>query len=235
MQMNLNTDLSEKVAYDTSSLPVYIRRAYLSDYPNYSAVSHWHDDVEFILVLSGHMLYNVNGEISLIKEGEGIFVNTRQLHYGFSDDYSECHFICLILHPVTLCASNLIAQKYIHPVLDNKSQPYLVLHPDSANAKIILESIKDLYSCKTSETPELLTQSLLYRLWSSLFLLAGSQPPNPLPGNDRLIALKNMISYIETHHREKITLSQISAAGNAGKTTCCTIFQKYVNLYIPMT
>ena len=38
-----------------------------------------------------------------------------------------------------------------------------------------------------------------------------------------------MISYIETHHREKITLSQISAAGNAGKTTCCTIFQKYVN------
>lgn len=64
-------DQSEKVHYNTVGYPVYIRRGVLSDYPNYSAVSHWHDDVEFIAVVSGHMMYNINGELSDWRRGTG--------------------------------------------------------------------------------------------------------------------------------------------------------------------
>lgn len=38
-----------------------------------------------------------------------------------------------------------------------------------------------------------------------------------------------MISYIHAHYMEKITLEQISAAGNVGKTTCTSIFKNHTN------
>lgn len=63
-----------------------MREALLSQYPEYRAPSHWHDDIEFICVLSGGMKYNVNGEIVNLKKGEGIFVNSGQMHSGFSDN-----------------------------------------------------------------------------------------------------------------------------------------------------
>lgn len=86
---NINIDRSEKVIYDKPDYPVYIRKGVLSSYPDYRAESHWHDDVEFILILEGSMQYNVNGEIVTLKTGEGIFVNTRQLHFGYSKDKSD--------------------------------------------------------------------------------------------------------------------------------------------------
>ena len=79
----LNDDRSEKVRYNAPDYPVYIRKGLLSRYPDYKAPNHWHDDVEFIRVLSGGMKYNVNGEITELKAGGGIFVNSGQMHFRF--------------------------------------------------------------------------------------------------------------------------------------------------------
>lgn len=70
--IELKDDRSEKVQYDDTAYPIYIRRGILSYYPNYTAPSHWHDDIELIAVLDGEMDYNVNGEITTLQKGEGI-------------------------------------------------------------------------------------------------------------------------------------------------------------------
>ncbi|MFR2168171.1 MAG: cupin domain-containing protein [Coprococcus sp.] len=61
----------------------------LSLYPDYRGVSHWHDDVEFIMMMDGQMTYDINGQSIDMQTGEGVFVNSRCLHYG----YSDAHFI----------------------------------------------------------------------------------------------------------------------------------------------
>ena len=62
--------------------PIYIRHSCLSSYPGYAAPPHWHDDIEFIIILKGGMTYNVNGKLIDLASGEGIFVNSRQMHFG---------------------------------------------------------------------------------------------------------------------------------------------------------
>ena len=42
-----NMDFSETVAYNNPLFPAYVRYDILSCYPNYSAISHWHEDLEF--------------------------------------------------------------------------------------------------------------------------------------------------------------------------------------------
>ena len=82
--IDVKEDLSENVIYDYADCQAGIHYDLLSSYPNYSGVSHWHDDIELILILSGEMKYNVNGNIFPLHKNEGIFVNSRQLHFGFS-------------------------------------------------------------------------------------------------------------------------------------------------------
>ena len=94
--IDLKDDLSEKMVYDYPDCPAYTIHEMLSHYPNYSAISHWHDDIEFLMIQSGQMQYNVNGKILTLEQGQGIFVNSRQMHYGFSESHRECE---LFLHP----------------------------------------------------------------------------------------------------------------------------------------
>lgn len=73
-----NVDLSETVAYNNPLFPLYVRAGKLSWYPDYSAISHWHSDLEFIHVKKGKMTYNVNGKLINLEENRGIMLNTPQ-------------------------------------------------------------------------------------------------------------------------------------------------------------
>lgn len=112
---SIKNDRSERVLYDRADYPAYIRKGKLSAYPNFTAESHWHDDIELIIILSGQMQYNINGEIVLLKEGDGIFVNARQLHFGYSSNKQECEFLCILLHPILLCSSQTVERMYVAP------------------------------------------------------------------------------------------------------------------------
>lgn len=106
----INSDASENVAYNHPDFPAYIKKRQLSSYSDFRAVSHWHDDLEFILILDGTMVYNVNGEKIPLQTGEGLFVNSRCLHYGYSGAHTECYFLCLLLSPALLSANTYFNQ-----------------------------------------------------------------------------------------------------------------------------
>lgn len=196
VELNIKNDQSERVAYNTAGFPAYVRRGVLSTYPNFQAISHWHDDVEFIHVQSGHMDYNINGTTVHLKEGEGIFVNTRQFHYGFSKNFEECIFICVLIHPMLLCSSPYVEKRYVLPVMENACMPYLVLHPDQEHETDILELLDQMYSCFDGELFAIRMQSLFFHIWENLFLLSDHMEQQTVPGNQHLSALKDMIRFI---------------------------------------
>lgn len=226
---NINPDRAERVNYDRFDYPVYVRKGCLSAYPNYRAESHWHDDVEFILILSGRMQYNINGEVIEIAEGEGVFVNTRQLHFGYSDKKSDCVFICVLLHPVLLCSSRAIEQKYVNPILFNEHIPFCLISRKNEWEISVLNAIKNIYDYSFDKISELKIQRAFYDIWIALCENVISITKDESVKNHNLFALKDMISYINSNYQEKISLEDIAKAGKVGKTGCCNLFKKYVN------
>ncbi len=229
VEVKTNRDKSEQVQYNAPDFPVYVRRGKLSWYANYRAISHWHDDIELIYVRSGHMEYSVNGATVAIREGDGIFVNSRQLHYGFSSSMEECDFLCVLLHPTLLCASPYIEQHYVAPVTEHPSLAFHALHAARERERDILACVGELYRRQGEPAFALRAQSLFFRIWESLFLLSDSVERRPAPRSPHLPALKDMIQFIHAHYTEKLTLAQISRAGGVGKTACCAIFQTYTD------
>lgn len=227
IRIELKDDRSEKVHYDRADYPIYIRSGKLSRYPDYAAPSHWHDDIELIAILAGEMKYNVNGEIIDLSSGNGILVNARQMHFGFSDTRSECDFICILLHPILLCSTPSCENDFILPIVRNKAVPYVLLDANTIWQKKILEQIHFMYTRKDLTTAPLDVQSAFSAIWS---LLYENIPPNDnilSRQNNDLNITKNMVGFIQKYYTRKISLMDIAASGAVGQSKCCKLFAKY--------
>lgn len=228
IRVDINNDRSENVKYDYPDYPVYIRRALLSAFPNYAADSHWHDDIELIAVLSGQMLYNVNGEIITINEGEGIFVNAKQLHYGFSKERTECDFICILFHPILLCTTKMFGGKFVETVLSS-GIPYLHLSPKICWQNKVLQYTREICEKKDEKTAPLCIQGNICLLWNEIVVHSDCASKDEKSPTARIMTLKNMITYIHEHYSEKVTLARIADAGHMSKRSCGMLFQQYLN------
>ena len=78
--IRLRTDNSEIIPYTIESIPIYAVREQQSNYPNMCGIMHWHDDIEFIRIVSGRMNYLVNDNVIELNEEDIIFVNSQQIH-----------------------------------------------------------------------------------------------------------------------------------------------------------
>lgn len=232
-----NLDASETVAYNNPLFPAYVRPGVLSTYPDYSAVSHWHKDLEFIVIKKGSMTYNVNGELIELPEGSGIMVNSRQLHYGFSAQHKECEFICILLLPDLLSGNEWFYHNYIEPVTENSLYPYLYLERKGWQNSILenAERIYSVFAAKMGhEIPyfELIDAFLdiMKILYENLDVKTNETPKE---SND-LTSLKSMLAYIEEHFSQQITLENLSLSGACCKSRCSLLFKRYLR-ETPMT
>lgn len=224
----LNSDASENVAYNNPDFPAYIKKGQLSSYPDFRAVSHWHDDLEFILILEGQMSYDVNGQKISLQTGEGIFVNSRCFHYGYSDAHAECLFLCILLSPQLLSINTYFVQNCLNPLIQNTHFPYQKLSPAIQWQNAILRDLEALYE----ENLENIQPFVILEKSAHIFRLL-SENMNFFPDHDKnaedVLALTAMIGYVQKNYPNKILLKDISSAGNCCKTKCTSLFQKYLS------
>lgn len=174
INVDIMQDTSEIVHYDEMGIPLYVRIGELSFYPGKKALCHWHEDMEFIRILKGEMNYYVNGHNVLLKENDGIMVNTRQLHYGYSVCQHDCTFICILFHPSLLSANKTLYRKYVQPVLDNLQLDYLYLDASRRESSLILKYLDQISERKKGGEAgyDLEIVGLLNLLWRNVFSLS---------------------------------------------------------------
>lgn len=222
-------EYSLNMEFDDVDYPVTIRRERLSAFPNYERESHWHDDVEFLIALRGRMKVTVNGEAVDVLEEEGIFINSRQLHLLQSENKTDCEFVVFRFHPLLLCANKAIENRFVLPVIENPDLTYTLLSPETEWQRSVIDSILRIYYMRYETTLALGAQGEIFLAWEQLFRHIGRAPAKVRESSPQLSQLKDMIYFISANYQGKVTLDDIRLAGNVGKTSCCQIFQKYLN------
>lgn len=188
------------------------------------AIGHWHDEIELLYVTEGRMVYNVNGTRCTVHEGEGIFINTRQLHFF---EESRCTYRCVLLHPMMLCANTYLEETYITPVTKNAAFPCCILKPEKEKSGGALALIEALFD-EADKHNLLRLQSLSYAVWDEICRLAP-KPENTVSESSRLSAVKNMMHAIHSGYAEKLTLEEIAGAGHVCKSACEKLFHTYLH------
>lgn len=227
MNLTVLQDGSERIHYNAPWLPLYVRRGDLKSLSGMAALCHWHDDVELLLPLQGRLYYNVNGSCVEVRQGQAIFVNARQMHFGYSADGSDCQYVCVTFRPQLLWGNGEMTSRFILPILSAAQLPYLLLEGDAPIGYI--RQVDALYQSQPVGY-ELLAVSALTALWREVYALVQRQLALSSPADGSLQAVRQMLDYIRTHYPERITLEQIAAAGGVCRTQCCRLFRQYLGL-----
>lgn len=225
------SDCSERVPYNIEGFPIHADRVLLSDYAGMACATHWHDDLEFGVPLTGQMRYCVNGEPITIQEGQGVFINARQLHSNFSVDGSDCAYVCMLIHPSLLCANEYLAQTYIQPIMDNGAFTHAVLDASVPWQREMMEAVCAIRSAfaENEASLGLTLQSVSYHIAALLYKHMPDPSGASAHVDQRLAQLRDMVGYVQRHYAEPVTLQNIAVAGSASKTVCCTLFQHHLH------
>ncbi|GFH43060.1 hypothetical protein Hs30E_16110 [Lactococcus hodotermopsidis] len=221
--IDVYSDKSENLTYNKPDFPIYARINDLQSY-QYAAPCHWHRDLEFIKVLSGSMAFSVNGEIVTLTKGNGLFVNSKRLHYGFSDAKNDCRFIALIINPILFSENSLAVQKYVAEKFAQNTTSYLLLEDEHP----ALRQISDIYKLMQTDL-----QNPLHVIAKSLALCAEisdqlTQVSNTVDETPEQISIWQMIDYIHKNFDDKLSIEAIASAGAVCRSKCCRLFSHYI-------
>ena len=228
MELEVFSDLSERLKYNLPGFPLYVRKDELRNYRNFTAACHWHPDLEFISILEGTMDFFVNGRVVRLETGSGIFVNSKRLHYGFSKEKFECTFLANVVHPILLGEHTPLGKEYFESKFNTKTEDYILLNRDYAWQNEILAGIAQINDEMDSGKPNHLR--IISKTASICAIIGDNIRPASSARPDELLlpTVWSMTGFIRKNYRRKIMLDDIAAAGSVCRSKCCQLFSEYV-------
>lgn len=226
MGLEILSDLSKILPYPIPDFPLYAGIGKLAAQNQYTVGCHFHPDFEFSLVLEGVMDYFINGENVHLGTGDGIFVNSQRLHYNYSRNLTPCRYLVITVSP-TLFPKELPA---VEQLMAGKTTPecsdYVLLEKDD-NKPVLSLYPKILHEIQTGNPNVFLTLSYVLALCGAVVPMIQSDAHGDAH-DAKWLSLYDMTKYIHTHYQEKVTLSDIAAAGKVCRSRCCQIFTRYM-------
>lgn len=231
--IDLQNDGSELVHYDDSGIPIYIRTGNILDFPEGKVLAHWHEDIELSCILEGSMIYDINGKKTVVHEGDCMFINSSQIHFNYSSNGTDCHYICVLLHPSLLGGNRVIYERVIRPIISNKGIEYIQYDRNDEKLASISKILQDMIRIKNSgnDIYQLVIIQKMCELWSILYddLRPLLRTRNPAQ-NHNIVLLQKMIGYIYSNYSEDISLGDISESADISRSKCCRLFKEFVGM-----
>lgn len=192
-------------------------------------IAHKHNGIELIYTLKGKMKCRVGDEAFILTKGDICFVNRNQMHGLSCINKDECSHKTLIIDMTLLTQNQMIFEKYLRPLLEEKNFSHVRFEGNESPAALISAYIDEIDLAK-KEKPcgyELEIIGLLHRIVSQIYI-AYCEGSNIRQGvNQHALIQEEMVSFIEENYADQITLDDIAEAGNVSKSQCIKIFKEF--------
>ena len=218
--------------------PVNISPEAIQSYEQHAFMWHWHPEIELTWFVSGQMEYLVNDQNYLVHAGQGMFCNSNALHAGYMIDEQDCDYISITFHPRFIYGyeNSILQTKYVDFITSNDFWSSLVLKPEISWQNEIIENIKEIYKLSqinpTSPDFELRVHIIICEIWHRLYqyyVQLSQDTPQP---QKHLQRLRDILSYIQAHASEDVSLEDIASHAGLCKSECCRFFKKYMKMTI---
>ncbi|TNG87509.1 AraC family transcriptional regulator, partial [Testudinibacter aquarius] len=206
----------------------------LSDFNEMKVLCHWHEDIELVKILSGEMYYYVNGKTFVLTKGDGIIVNAKAMHYGYSSSGEDCDFICVLINPVIFSAEKILYQKFVEPIIYAKQLEANYLSSEQLAHLAILQDIEKLGALHLQAQHlgngiDMECVAVAYQYWHKWFnLVKDSLTGEDKEESEEIILQKKMTSFIHQNYMHPLRLDSIAASAHICRSRCCKLFKKYM-------
>ena len=196
---------------------------------------HWHEELELILVSEGESVVAEGTEKYIIKEGNGIFINSGILHAAWKHTEGACRFHSIVFHPrlVGGSADSVFWQNYLRPLMEDGTLSGVYLDRDTEWQREILTFLEHAWQSDVAEQPgyEFEVRENLSRIVSCLVLR------KPAPGktlSEKCLReegrMKLMLQYIQEHCEEEVTVTGIAESASVSISECLRCFHNTIGV-----
>lgn len=196
---------------------------------------HWHEEIELEYIVSGQVYVTCEEENILASQGDLVFINQNVRHFITPVQTDGCLLYSIVVHPTFIFGFGQLEleKKYIAPVLHDSALKHIHITKDSPDYENYLSEIREILSLNDLKEDgyELLTKSVLLRIWYQLYkmstaLVSGPVPKTAVQDEQRV---KQAILYIQEHFMETVTLEDIAGSIMVSKSECCRCFKRTLN------
>ena len=229
-----------RIDSDKRELPVHIHQGFpigilhnqfsgnTYDYINW----HWHDEIQYNVVLKGSFCFKVASKEYTVTKGDGIFINTQQIHMAEAKE-SDSSYLFVYFHPSLLSSEkdSYLYKTYVAPMMSDDSVNSMLLSREVQSEKKIIDYIYELKAIydEKSNNYDLDILSSLLQLWKFTLLCADEKNSMSLQSDNLTnYRLKKIFSYINENYMTQFALKDISALVDLSRSECCRFFKNSV-------
>ncbi len=196
---------------------------------------HWHDAIQFTMVLKGRLSIRVNGDDFELEEGDGIFINSGLLHV--TNNISEDGVYVSLDFPekmVSFYPGSRMEQKFVLPYINNGLLPAILLKPEihwQQSILILLWELRDELTTKKGFAYEYSAAVKIGMIWHQLI---SNMRFDVLPLSSSFIRrqerVQTLIAFIQNNFASNITIKDIANSANISAAECFRCFKSVVHL-----
>lgn len=215
----------EKILHNTGGFPLAFYHVDPS-FSRYRMTMHWHEEVEFIRVISGKLdLYPGNMEYSL-SAGDFCSIGSGVIHGGEPQD---CVYECIVFDLRALSPTASACAIALRSILN---ECVFLKRAEIGNIPGLEESLTQLFSCSNSMEGGVLR--LLACMFDSLSRLASAIDYSSIPdtreyGVRKSQQIKPALEYIERNYSQHITLEQLASVSGFSPKYFCRYFRSFAH------
>ena len=222
----------ELVEHGTSLFPVAF---YHDNLMEEDVPWHWHDELEIFLVSEGATEVAVGTEKFIIKEGNGIFINSGILHGAWMHGTGGCRYHSIVFHPRLVGGNtgSVFWQNYLDPLMGDSASCNVLLKKEESWQAEILTLLEEAWQSGVAGKPgyEFEVREKLSGIICRLVLQRPAQGRSisgkSLRDEERM---KLMLQYIQEHYEEEITMSRIAESAAVSVSECLRCFRSTVRI-----
>lgn len=215
----------EPIQHRTGSLPLafyHVDEAF----PRYRMTMHWHDEVEFIRILSGKLHLYLDGVEYDLEEGDFCVVGSGSIHGG---EPESCVYQCLVYNLRALTPSNEACVEAVRNVLHGniiiKNSKIRAASQFDNAITALFDKARDIQG-NTLQLLAALYTVMPYLVDSDERLFARSNADLHIRRSEQL---KPALEYIERNYSQHITLDQLASISGFSPKYFCRYFRAYAH------
>lgn len=193
-------------------------------------IMHWHEDLQFVLILKGKAHFQTIGQSFDLNSGEAVFINKGVLHQTIPE--IDCQYRSFIFpeYFLTFYSGSFMEQKNVLPITENSSLPIIVFHSKELWQKQVVSILSDLNRLVVDKDSlyfyEYTVLIKLVSIW--LTIISNIEMPTykcPKSNIFKQERMRTFLSFINQHFEEDISLEDIARSANVSKTECIRCFK----------
>ncbi len=234
MPIILDHQLREYIPHNVTEFPITYFHDELVTLPDWAGPLHWHPDFEIATAECGVLDYQVGGQHIILEAGDSIFVNGNMMHgiKQISGDVADPMPNIVFSGALIAPEASTIYQKYIQPIAQCDSLPFVVFRKSDSSHSEINSMIKDIYRQMDEKRAgyELAVQRSINRIFEFISLNFESLPKSEASRIQitNQIRLQKMLTFIYENYASPITLEDIAKAADISRSEAGRCFQAYM-------